>query len=268
MAIHKLNTKKNYVNLDVNLVRSKELTATEKTVLAIALSMSEIWKFNVRGITRYTREGPDSVKKALNGLEEKGYLHRERTRIKGKYCGIVYDFYEHPSLNPHYGKTECPKRDMPKEAEPVQDESQEEKPPVEKQQIRTNKRGIINSENINCKNYQSINQVLPITEKIRKQIDYEITCERYSKRIIDDMVSVMVSAMMYRGEMMEIGKGKQYPAEYIRSALAKIGPMHIEQIMDSLERVKPNVTNIRAYLLATLVNAAETMDIGYEIGDY
>ena len=267
VPIHKLNTKKNYVNLDVNLIRSKELTAVEKTVLAIALSMAETWKFNVRGITRYTREGPDSVKKALNGLEEKGYMHRERIRRKGKYSGIVYNFYEHPSLNPNFAKSASPETEMPKEENPLQPVPLEEKPPVANQQINTINTDIIKSRNINGKDNQSINPT-SVTENIRSKLEYNILTERYDRRLLDNVVSIIAGAMLYRGEVMEIGIGKQYPTLYVQSQLQKIGSMHIEQILDSFERVKPTVTNIKAYLLTALVNAAETLDMGYEYGDY
>lgn len=256
MAIYRRKKEKNFTIVDISLLSNKELSWKAKGLLIFMLSRPDDWEFTVRGLSYFGMDGIESVSSGIEELETKGYLVRKRIREKGRYGKMVYDIYEVP----------CQKK--PIQDFPAQEKTEKNDPDLDMTELPSIDLDNIDVLNMDITSNPSIYPRQTIEVQIRKNIDYEITCERYSKRIIDDMVSVMVSAMMYRGEMMEIGKGKQYPAEYIRSALAKIGPMHIEQIMDSLERVKPNVTNIRAYLLATLVNAAETIDIGYEIGDY
>ena len=107
-----------------------------------------------------------------------------------------------------------------------------------------------------------------LVEAIRKQIEYDIMQERYDHRLLDDLVSVMVEAAIQSGDTISLGRDKRYPAEYVRQCLSKIGPMHIEQILESIISQSPTIHNTRAYLLTALMNAANTMDTGYAFGDY
>ena len=91
---------------------------------------------------------------------------------------------------------------------------------------------------------------------MRKRIEYDVLCQRYDSRLLEDIVSVMTEVMVNRGQSIVVSREKSYPTDYVRSCLARINPLHVEQIVDALERDQPVIRNIRGYLLAALINAA------------
>ena len=98
-------------------------------------------------------------------------------------------------------------------------------------------------------------------------MEYDILCQQYDHRLLNDIVSVMTEMMIIEKRKIHIGTDRAYPIEYVRSCMEKIGPMHIQQIMDYMAENQPTVRNIRGYLLAALINAANTMDMGYQYGE-
>lgn len=262
MAIHRVTHKGNYTVIDNEIIRGSHLTATAKTVLMVCLSLPDNWKFNIRGLCAFCAEGPDAVARAIKELEDAGYVERRRVREKGKIMGIEYDIYETPQ-----------QRDVPDTADPDPEkpdvDKQNEDIPDQDQEVQSNTNPPSTSlPNIYDTNNQSINQTDVIEDKLRKQIEYDIMCQRYDSRLLDDIVSVMASAIMAKGDTVSVGRDKEYPAEYVRFCLNKINSMHIEQLMETLTRNQPTIRHVRAYLLTALINAANTMDMGYQYGDY
>ena len=92
-------------------------------------------------------------------------------------------------------------------------------------------------------------------------------CQRYDQRQLDDLVSVMAEVMLYTGDTITISRDKAYPTQYTQEILRRIGPLHIEPIMEYLIENRPKIRNIRGYLLVALINAANTLDMGCEYGE-
>lgn len=267
MAIHRKEKWNSYTIADNEILRGKQLSATAKMVLLICLSLPEDWKFNIRGLCTFTKERPDAIARAIRELEKAGYMERRFRRDPGgKVAGIMYEIYETPQKRgeadaPH---TEKPESEKPKMDSPEADGLEKESSPLPIKDLSIKELPIKELPIIHDTNHPSTNQTEEMEERIRKQIEYDIMCQRYDVRLLNDIVSVIVSVMVCRGETISLGKETVYPAEYVRSRLLKIGPMHIEQLMETLIRNQPVIRNVRAYLLTALINTANTMDMGYQ----
>lgn len=273
MPKHKLEKKSQFTQLDNQLIRNPELSSMEKVVLGIGLSVADGWKYNVNGLARYCKEGTDAVKAALRGLEEKGYVTRRRIRENGRFLKMEYHFFENPVLNPGYGKVGQSERTEPSEKKSAVEAPPEKLPSVDLPPVVNPQVKKINQKNtyINNKDYTntlSINQYPSIEAQIKAQIEYDAICERYDRRLLDNIVSVMVDVMLSESRTMRLGKDNSYATDYVQGCMKKINPFHIEQIFDSLEKVKPKICNTKAYLLVSLINAVGTMDLAYQYGDY
>lgn len=256
MAIFKVAERKHYVNVNMDILTSKDLTAMEKVVLIFALSRPDNWKFTIRGIAYFMHEGCDAVRTALLGLEKKGYIARRRIRDKGKIVTMEYNIFEIP--RPPKQETpeeETPELVPPNMAGPLSVST--EAPNTDVPNIDNHIIGISTTPSI----YPQL------VEDIQKQIQYAIMCEAFDKRILDDIVSVMTEVMVSQSTTIIVSRDKAFPTDYVRDCLSKINPLHIEQILRSMERDQPVIRNVRGYLLTALINTTNTMDTGYEYGE-
>lgn len=261
MAIHKMPERKQYVNVNMDILTSKNLTATEKVVLIFSLSRPDNWKFSIRGIAYFMHEGPDAVRNAVKGLEEKGYFVRTRKRYNGRFAEMEYDVYEVPD----------PTRKKTTQDSPPLEPPAAEKPTPDSPSIPITDADIMDVPNIEQTDSLSVSDpsiYLKSIEEIKKQIQYDILCEAFDRRLMDDMVSTMVEAMVSQSPKIVVSRDKTFPTDYVRECLSRINSLHIEQIIRSLERDQPTIRNVRGYLLTALINASNTMDIGFEFGDY
>lgn len=263
MAIYRVPKEKGFTQISNKIIESKELSVQEKWCLLFCLSRSDNWVFNIRGMAHYSREKTDMIRSAVKGLEEKGYIVRRRERINGKLGRMIYDIYENPCLNPAYSAKARPGQDNSVQAKPVTD-----MPGQDTAQVYNTNQNNTKKNNIYHTNHQSINQNAEIENQIRRQIEYNIMCTRYDSRLLDDLVAVMVSVMVEQADTIAISKIKVMPADYVRECISKINPLHIEQIMDTLQTHQPVVRNMHGYLLTALINAANTMSMSYQYGDY
>lgn len=252
MAIHRLKKEKDFLIIDNSVLRDPTLSLKAKGLLAYMLSRPDDWVFSVKGLANASKDGIDSVRAAITELEKRGHLVRTRVRSHGRYQEVVYDIYERPipvQEIPTQVKTKKAVPDEEKEAIPNTDLSSTDIPMTE-----------------SIKN-PSTNPDGTVEKRIRAQMEYDILCQQYDHRLLNDIVSVMTEMMIIEKSNIHIGKDRAYPIEYVRSCMEKIGPMHIQQIMDYMAENQPTVRNIRGYLLAALINAANTMDMGYQYGE-
>lgn len=249
MSIHRITKEKDFVVLDNTMLKDANLSLKAKGLLAFILSRPDDWVFSIRGLAHFSKDGPDSVRSAVRELEKAGYIVRKRKRDRGKYREMEYDIYERPIL-------EKPAQVKPKKEKPLR-----KKTPIPNTDPPNNE-----LPNIDDTNYPSINPQ-QIERWIREKTEYDIMCQRYDRRQVDDIVAVMAEAMQCEADTIRVSRNKVYSADYVRSCIRKIGPMHIEQIMESLITNQPEIRNIRGYLLAALINAANTMEIGSQYGE-
>lgn len=100
---------------------------------------------------------------------------------------------------------------------------------------------------------------------IRENISYEAFENRGygTKEEVDELVELMVEAMMLpKGQMVRIA-GADRPAEIVKSRFMQLRYPHIEYVTECLKNNTTKVGNIKAYLLTTLYNSVMTMDHYY-----
>lgn len=99
------------------------------------------------------------------------------------------------------------------------------------------------------------------TSLIKENIEYEIL-KTYLRpgeiEAVDEMVDIMVEAVVTNQEAMRIGK-REYPYQLVKSRLLKITREHIDYVIESMDKTPSKIKNMKAYLLATLFNAPTTM---------
>lgn len=90
-----------------------------KGLLSLMLSLPDEWDYSLAGLVSMSKDGKDSVMKALVELEEFGYLKRTQMHNKlGRFSGYDYDIYERPfSEKPN---TEKPYAEKPYAENPPQ----------------------------------------------------------------------------------------------------------------------------------------------------
>ena len=94
---------------------------------------------------------------------------------------------------------------------------------------------------------------------IKKNIDYDIISERYSKAWLDEIVAIMVDVVCSDELTIRINK-QEYPHEVVKSRFLKIDSSHIEYIDMALRSNTSDVRNIRAFLITTIYRSFETAD--------
>ena len=100
---------------------------------------------------------------------------------------------------------------------------------------------------------------------IRENISYEAFEHRGygTKEEVDELVELMVEAMMLpKGQLVRIA-GADRPAEIVKSRFMQLRYPHIEYVTECLKNNTTKVGNIKAYLLTTLYNSVMTMDHYY-----
>lgn len=247
MAIHHAKKERDYTVIDNAMLRNPNLSLKAKGLMSYMLSRPDDWVFTIRGLAHFCRDGPDSVRSAVQELEKAGYIVRQRKREKGKYQEMEYDIYEKPA------------QVLSAQVEPEKERPLKENAPL------SNTDPANTDTLINDDNNQSINHG-QMERLIRTQIEYDIMSHRYDRRQLDNLVSVMTEVMMCTSDIIHISREKTYPAEYARACIAQIGPLHIEQIMEYLVEHHPEIRNIRGYLLTALINAANTLDMDCQYG--
>lgn len=239
MSIHKCDHQGDFLILSNAILRSPELSLKAKGLLAFCLSLPEDWVFNIRGLAHFCADGPDSVRSAVQELENAGYLRRRRKRSGGRYSGMEYEIFESPSL---------------------------EFPSVENPQLPSMNLQSINQHNMN--HTKDLSTYEDRLDSVRMQIEYDILATRYDPRLLDDVVSVMVDVSMQSGGLITVGADRLYPVTYIQVLLQQVSALHVEQLLNALQEKSPKIHNTRAYLLAALVNSVSTLSMDTWFGDH
>ncbi|MBQ7033673.1 MAG: replication initiator protein A [Clostridia bacterium] len=94
---------------------------------------------------------------------------------------------------------------------------------------------------------------------IKKNIEYEISCEKFGRKWVDEIVMLMVDVVCCRGPCIRINR-QEYPQAVVKTRFLKIDSEHIEYIFFALQNNTSEVRNIRAFLITTIYRAFETSD--------
>lgn len=90
----------NYTTISNICLRTKTMSLKAKGLLTVCLSLPDDWDYSIAGLVTLSKDGRDSVAKALEELEKHGFLVIEKSRSKGAFTSF-YTFYENPEENPN-----------------------------------------------------------------------------------------------------------------------------------------------------------------------
>jgi len=236
---------------------------------SIILSLPPEWDYTLVGLTRINSEKVDAIRKAINELENCGYIHHTRDRNeKGHLTGAIYTIYEEPQetpMNTDFSPTlENPTLDNPTLEKPTQLNTKSNK--IKKQENTE----VINNQSINhgssptaridTERIDSQQEIENYRELIHENIEYDIITSNApkDKEYVDEIVEIMLECVMSRGYI-KIG-GQEIAAEIVKSRMLKIDSSHIDYVLLCLQRNTTKVRNIKSYLKTTIYNAPTTIN--------
>lgn len=101
---------------------------------------------------------------------------------------------------------------------------------------------------------------------VKEQISYTAFEQNkfYRIKLVDELVELMTEIFMMPDESFERVNGTEKSIAVIKSRFCKINQLHIEYVLDSMQKNQTNIGNIKAYLLTALYNSTITMDSYYQ----
>lgn len=243
--------------VSVEFLHDKELSLSERGLLATLHSLDEDWFFSYAGTATILPDGKAKIRTAMNGLVSKGYVRLTQERTEdGKFAYNVLEIYDTPlTIKPLSEKRSTVNRST-------------KKPSAEKSKQYNNKK-------YNKKQYnnQSINQeqvtdgmiddIRLYRAEVANNIDLEALLDTASAILKSDNEVAMVreiyelicNMVCYpRGNVCVCGV--EYSWETVKSQFLKLRHNHIANILNRVIDKSLDVTNMTAYLTSMLYNEA------------
>ena len=257
-------------------LKNRKLSLKAVGIMSKILSLPDDWDYTLRGLSKLTSDGIDSVRAAIRELEAAGYIVRSQSRdAHGRLSKNEYTVYEIPQLlDP---SPDNPSLDIPSSENPTTVIPSTENPSMENPtQVNTKKKSIIQGLKTNSINYPSINHSafgtpdgmdgIDVRERYREiledNLEVDIIRDRYNAESLDEIVEIMLDAICSTNTTIRIN-GEEMPQAVVKSRFLKLRSSHIEYVFDALKQNPSDIRNIRSYLLTTLYNASLTMDNYY-----
>lgn len=103
-------------------------------------------------------------------------------------------------------------------------------------------------------------------EYIKNQIEYECLiqgCGALNKGYIDELVAIIVDIVAIRRKYILIG-GERISYDVVAGKLLKLNSSHIQYVLECMKKNTSKIKNIKNYILTTLYNAPNTMELYYQ----
>ena len=270
MAVFRVEKTKNYAVMSKHHFQDKSISLKAKGLLSEMLSLPESWDYTLAGLASINKESVDAIRTAVWELEKAGYIVRRQGRDeKGKMSAIEYIIYEHPQLPTPMSENpilENPTSDNPTTANPSAAYPTAENPTQLNNKQSNTKELSIDSINHPSKGdgADEMKNRSELEDEIKSNIDYDIIVEnkQNDRRQIDEIVTLMLDAICSPSPTVRIN-GTDIPKSVVMERFLQLDSEHIEYVIFAMERSKPEIRNIRAYLLTALYNAPATMDSYY-----
>ncbi len=100
---------------------------------------------------------------------------------------------------------------------------------------------------------------------LMEQIEYDSLCDDYPDDMgrVDEILETMVE-MMLCAALKQTISGNEYSSEMVKQRIMRIHRQHIEYMLECLSKSTTKITNVKAYLKATIFNAQTTIDSYYQ----
>ncbi len=296
MPICRIMKESNYTRVSNHYLRDNSLSFKAKGLLTLMLSLPEDWDYTIAGLAQFTADGRVSIANTIRELEECGYIRRSQTRGEnGAFAQNVYWIYEVPQIDEppcaeNVETVDCDSETSESAACDV-DPMAAIGSTVEISPLA----GIEDTEN--RKNFLSVpSPILPIpsteipttetmptgnsTQQIKElqktekpnlirydlmraraadRVEYAVLREEFPKEQLEELIDLIVEMEVCQSETMLIA-GAVYPRELVATRMQSLNAECIRYVLDCLREVKPQIKNMKKYLMASLFNAPATME--------
>lgn len=265
MAVFRVEKTKNFTVMSNHHLRNKKLSNKAKGLLSVMLSLPDNWDYTQKGLTRFCKDGEDSIATALKELEKEGYLTRQRIRLSnGRLGSVEYAIHELPKKPVSDDKPSArgkPEQDFPEQVIPKQNSPIQEKQAQQNKEERNTYKSNINQSNINQSHDATdmIDEASDYRKIIKKNINYSDLVNRYDVDRVDEIVEIMVDTVISKKPVCRI-EGCDISRKLVRDRFLKIDSTHMDYIFSSLSATTKQINNIKAYLLTVLYNAPTTKE--------
>ena len=281
MAVFRVEKTRDYTVMANHHLKDRRLSLRAKGLLSVMLSLPEEWDYTLKGLSVISKEGVDAIGEAVKELERAGYIIRSRQRDDhGRLRGMEYVIYERPQQpgtnSPGREKPvqvkpaqENPTQVSPAQATPAQEEPEQvapaqENPPQSIPQRENNKLSSTQASNPDPINPDPPFDMESVRRLVKRNLSYDVLVQddRFPAGRLDEIVDLITETLCSRRETMSVA-GDEYPARTVKDKLLRLNSLHIEYVLNCLDRNTTQVRNIKKYLLAALFNAPSTMDSYY-----
>lgn len=98
---------------------------------------------------------------------------------------------------------------------------------------------------------------------ILQNIEYELLKEDYpNESLVDDITEIIIDTVNSKKKTIKIS-GEDKPADIVKSIFLKLNKCHIEFVIEGLNNNRVKIMNIKNYMITTLYNAPNTMNMYY-----
>jgi len=279
----------NFTTISNYHLRDKSLSMKAKGLLTIMLSLPEEWDYTIKGLAALSADGRDSISNTIRELEEHGYVKRHQSRgKKGTFAQNEYWIYEMPQTETGENKyesrndttsyekydAEYPDDETACDDSAVEeyDEMYDEDTPDSVNAKRPNlplsdcplteypmtaKTAQLNTKELNTKTTKIRYDLM--RARAKERVEYAVLQEEFSTEQLDELIALIVEMESCQSETMLVA-GAVYPREVVAARMRSLNAECIRYVLDCLREVKPQIKNIKKYLMASLFNAPATME--------
>lgn len=241
--VFRLNKTENYTVISNNIIRDTRLSTQAIGMMVKILSLPPNWHFTLKGLVAICKEDYYAVRGMILELEKAGYIVRTQEREKsGRWKRIIYDVYEWPQFT---GEEIEESEEAAPEQEPVAPSPTPHQADADAPKL--------DADTLN--HYR---------QTIREHINYDLLLSDYhaDRDILNGYVEMM--AEVCAGQASIKVSGREIPPDEAERRFLSLDMNHIMYVMDCMRDKTREIRNVRAYTLASLFNAPNTIDQYYE----
>lgn len=279
MGKNKLNleTNRHFTVIIDDIIYDKKLTAYEKLLYVILKTYTNKNTNTIFPSHKLLAENMNvsifTVKKAIEGLIEKGYLKKKsgKNGIKGtkdtSNTYILIEKIEEKKELSHATTPDAQKSPYQYKIDNIDNKTAEEESQDEKLQCADSKDINIENEDIESQEEraeqedqngsgESVNTLAAYETLIKNNIEYDNLCNahQHDKAFVDELISNILDVVMSHSKTIKI-QNEYKNAELVKSVLLKLNYYQIEYVIQKYHQITTKITNKRQYILTMLYNA-------------
>jgi hypothetical protein len=113
-----------------------------------------------------------------------------------------------------------------------------------------------------CEKTDEMESLRIYREIISENIAYDYLLEHHPQDRLDEIVELILETVCSARSRIRVA-GDDYPAELVKAKLLKLNELHIEYVLECMDKNTTEIRNIKQYLLTALFNAPSTINSYY-----